>query len=148
MLTLIFGAPGTGKTTEIFSCIERDLAEGTPSFLIVPEQNTVSVEAMAARRLPANAPLLFEVTNFTRLADTVFRRVGGVATRYADNEAATILMRDAIATVLPLLSSQRLDAGRVSRTLRTVNELKASGVTPELLGAAGSTCRTLLDKIS
>ena len=136
MLTLLFGAPGTGKTTEILSHIERDLAEGTPSFLIVPEQNTVSVEAMAARRLPPNAPLLFEVTNFTRLADTVFRRVGGIATRYADGEAATILTRDAIASVLPMLSSQRLDAKRIARTLRTVKELKASGVSPELLGTA------------
>lgn len=138
MLTLIFGAPGTGKTTEILSCIEHDLNEGIPSFLVVPEQNTVSVEAMTARRLPPSAPLLFEVTNFTRLADTVFRRVGGIATRYADGEAATILMRDAIATALPLLSSRRLDAGRVARTLRTVRELKASGVTPALLGAAAS----------
>ena len=136
MLTLIFGAPGTGKTTELFSCIERDLAEGIPSFLIVPEQNTVSVEAMAARRLPPNAPLLFEGTNFPRLADTVFRRVGGVATRYADGEAATILTRDAIASVLPMLSSQRLDAKRIARTLRTIKELKASGVSPELLGTA------------
>ena len=138
MLTLIFGAPGTGKTTEILTCIERDLNEGIPSFLVVPEQNTVSVEAMTARRLPPNAPLLFEVTNFTRLADTVFRRVGGVAARYADGEAATILTRDAIATVLPLLSSKRIDAGRISRTLRTVRELKASGITPALLSEAAT----------
>lgn len=138
MLKLIFGAPGTGKTTEILACIERDLAEGTPSFLVVPEQNTVSVEAMAARRLPANAPLLFEVTNFTRLADTVFRRVGGIATRYADGEAATILTRDALANVLPLLSNPRLDAGRVARTLATVREFKASGITPELLDTAAT----------
>lgn len=136
MLTLIFGAPGTGKTTEIFTHIEHDLAEGIPSFLLVPEQNTVSVEAMAARRLPANAPLLFEVTNFTRLCDTVFRREGGIAVRYADGEAATILTRDAIASARSVLSGPRLDANRISRTLRTVRELKASGVSPELLSTA------------
>ena len=57
MLTLVFGSPGTGKTTLLFERIAEDLAKGRPSFLVVPEHNTVSVEATACRRLPPSAPL-------------------------------------------------------------------------------------------
>ena len=139
MLTLVFGAPGTGKTTYLFKRILEDLAEGIPSFLIVPEQNTVSVEASAAALLPPNAPLLFEVTNFTRLADTVFRRVGGVATRYADEATAALLTREALAEVAPLLTDKRrIDPARVREALHTVRELKTSGITPEMMQAAAA----------
>lgn len=137
MLTLVFGAPGTGKTTYLLERIREDLAEGVPSFLIVPEQNTVIVEAAAAAALPPSAPLLFEVTNFSRLADTVFRRVGGVATRYADEATAALLAREALAEVAPLLSDRRrIDPARVREALRAVRELKISGISPEMLQTA------------
>ena len=137
MLKLLLGAFGTGKTTRLFREIAADIEAGIPSFLVVPEQNTVSVEAMAADRLPPSAPLVFEVTNFTRLADTVFRRVGGVAARYADEGTATLLTRDAIAEVAPLLHDRRRpDAGRVGEVMRAIRECKASAVTPEALAKA------------
>lgn len=141
MLKLLLGAFGTGKTTRLFEEIAADIEAGIPSFLVVPEQNTVSMEAMAARRLSSSAPLVFEVTNFTRLADTVFRRVGGVAARYADEGTATLLARDAIAEVSALLhDSRRPDAARVGEVLRAVRECKASAVTAEALaGAAEAT---------
>lgn len=139
MLTLCFGAFGTGKTTRLFEEIAADIAEGIPSFLVVPEQNTVSVEAAAARRLPPEAPLSFEVTNFTRLADTVFRLVGGVAARYADEGTALLLARDATAAVAPLLSDRRrIDGDRVREVMRAVRECKISSVTPEQLEAAAA----------
>ncbi len=137
MLTLLFGAFGTGKTTRLFEEIAADIAEEIPSFLVVPEQNTVSVEAEAARRLPPKAPLSFEVTNFTRLADTVFRLVGGVSARYADEGTALLLARDATAAVAPLLSDRRrIDGDRVKEVMCAVRECKISAVTPEQLERA------------
>ena len=137
MLTLCFGAFGTGKTTYLLEEIAADIEAGIPSFLVVPEQNTVNVEAMAARRLPPEAPLSFEVTNFTRLADTVFRLVGGISARYADESTALLLARDATAAVAPLLSDRRrIDGDRVREVMRAVRECKISAVTPEQLATA------------
>ncbi|MBO7762280.1 MAG: PD-(D/E)XK nuclease family protein [Clostridia bacterium] len=137
MLTLLFGAPGTGKTTMLFEAIASDIAAGIPSFLVVPEQNTVSVEATAARRLPPNAPLVFEVTNFTRLADTVFRRVGGVAARYADEATSALLLRDVLAALAPALSDRRrVDAARVGELLGAIREFKMSAIRPDMLAKA------------
>ncbi len=149
MLTLVFGAPGTGKTTLLWERIAEDLAQGRPAFLIVPEHTTVSVEATAARRLPPSAPLLFEVTNFTRLCDTYFRRFGGVSERAADDETALLVLRDTVASLSPLLHDRRrVDTARILEVRLALRELSAAGVTPDLLkeAAEGITEDTALSR--
>ncbi len=139
MLTLLFGAAGSGKTARIFHEIEADIQNKHRAFLLVPEQSTVNAEVEAAHRLPPSAPLSFEVTNFTRLADTVFRLRGGVASRYADEEVSLLLARDAAAAVAPLLhDKRRLDAGRVREILSLLRECKISSVSPAMLDKAGA----------
>ncbi len=137
MLKLLLGAFGTGKTTRLFEEIASDIAAGIPSFLVVPEQNTVIAEKAAALRLPGSAPLSFEVTNFTRLADTVFRRVGGVSTRYASTSVQALLASEALRDVAPMLSDhRRADTARVQEVLASVRECKLSAITPAALLAA------------
>lgn len=137
MITLVFGAAGTGKTAYVLDRVASDVAAKRRSFLVVPEHNTVSVEAAAARRLPPDAPLLFEVTNFTRLSDTFFRRLGGVATRYADESTAALLLRDTLVSLSPLLHDRRrIDTARVCEMLSAVRELRAAGIGAEALAAA------------
>ncbi len=137
MLTLVFGTPGTGKTALLFREIAAHLEGGHPAFLVVPEHNTVSVEAAACRRLPPSAPLLFEVTNFTRLADTYFRRFGGVSERAADTETALLLLRDTVASLSPLLNDRRrVTPQRILEVQAAIRELSSAGVTPEALTLA------------
>ncbi len=137
MLTLVFGPPGTGKTTLLWERIAEDLAAKRPAFLVVPEHTTVSVEATACRRLPPSAPLCFEVTNFTRLADTYFRRFGGVSERAADTETALLLLRDTVASLSPLLHDRRrITPQRILEVQAAVRELASAGVTPEALTQA------------
>ncbi len=137
MLTLLYGGAGAGKTTRLFERIEADLAAGQRAFLLVPEQYTVAVEKAAARRLPPSAPLLFEVSNFTRLADTVFRMRGGVACRYADGGTQNLLMWQVLYRLLPLLQKvKRVDAGQVATALRAVKELQGAMASPMQLNLA------------
>ncbi len=129
MPTLVFGAFGTGKTTYVFERIAADLAAGRSAFLVVPEQNTVSVEAAACRRLSPSAPLSFEVTNFTRLADTYFRRFGGVAERSADEGTALLILRDTVASLAPALSDRRrVDTARILEVSAALRELSSAGI--------------------
>ena len=137
MLTLVFGASGTGKTTRILGEIAAHIEAGHPAFLIVPEHTTVSVEAAAARRLSPSAPLVFEVTNFTRLADTYFRRFGGVSERAADTETALLVLRDTLASLSPLLNDRRrITPSRILEVQAALRELSSAGVTPEALTRA------------
>ena len=67
MLTLVFGAPGTGKTTYLFKRILEDLAEGIPSFLIVPEQQAYISELTLPPLLPENAGLYLDIVSFSNM---------------------------------------------------------------------------------
>lgn len=134
MITLIYGGPGSGKTTRMTQSIAQDIADHIPSFLLVPEQNTVSVEKRMAEKLPPAAPLTFEVTNFTRLADTVFRRLGGIARRYADAGTESLLLWQVLQRLSPMLHDTRaIDAGRVLSLLLTLREIRAAAITPKTL---------------
>ena len=79
MLTLIEGGLLSDGHEIIIDRISTLVREGKRAYLIVPEQQTVSAEKEMTDVLPASAPLCFEVTNFTRFADTVFRSLGGLA---------------------------------------------------------------------
>ena len=59
--------------------ISRLVESGRAAQLIVPEQQTVMAEALMAKILPPSSVLSFEVTNFTRLANTTFRALGGLS---------------------------------------------------------------------
>ena len=71
--------------------LERTRAQ-LKSYLIVPEQQTVTVEGEMVDLLPPEAPLYFEATNFTRLADTVFRKIGGLCAPIADASKRALIM--------------------------------------------------------
>ena len=47
MITLLYGPSGSGKTHTILEQMKKDANEGVRSFLIVPEQETVSIERTA-----------------------------------------------------------------------------------------------------
>ena len=77
MIKLILGGAGTGKSTRLREMICDDVLHGVSALLLVPEQETVAAERRMLDILPPSAQLSFEVTNFTRLANRVFRTCGG-----------------------------------------------------------------------
>jgi ATP-dependent helicase/DNAse subunit B len=68
MLTLVEGGFFSLAKRTLTDRIKELTEKGIRSYLIVPEQQTVSAEREMAELLPPSAPLYFEVTNFTRLA--------------------------------------------------------------------------------
>ena len=67
MIKFLFGNNGSGKTSEILEMLRNDAENGTPSILIVPEQEAVLAERMTLEKLPPSAQLSLEVLNFSRL---------------------------------------------------------------------------------
>lgn len=106
--------------------------------LIVPEQQTLYAEATMAKILPSDAPLYFEVSNFSRLANTVFRALGGISYRYADKAASALLMWKVFDAAHPLLAAPSTEnmTDRVSDTLSVLNELYAAGADESALEKA------------
>lgn len=129
----------------------RAITARKESILIVPEQLALSVEKQSALLFPAFAPVCFEVSNFSRLADRVFREEGGISYRYADRAAEVILMWKTLDDLSPELSLSRRGAtDTVKEQLSALAELSASGIRADDLRAATARIKkqSLKNKIS
>ncbi len=138
MLHLILGGPGSGKTSLLEREIQGRLKGESKSWLVVPEQATVSIERRMAQILPPSAPLVFEVSNFTRLADSVLRALGGIGVRYATPAARLLTMWRTLGEVAPLLRVPERDRseGAIQKILGASKELSASCLSASDLDAA------------
>ena len=137
MLKLIYGASGSGKTTHLIGQIQADIKNQKRCYLLVPEQQAYISERDFAASLPQNAGLFFEVVNFSRLAEDVFREYGGVTQGSINNGLRTLLMWDTLRTSAPLFQqygkSASADTTLTSLMLKTVSELRSNGVKGERL---------------
>ncbi len=140
MLYLIKGDVGSGKTTRLTDMIIKAVEEKKRCYLIVPEQQTVSRERMMVERLPSYAPLYFEVTNFSRLANTVFRSYGGLSYNYSSSATRSLVMWRALCEALPSLHDNvgEVETGRVRKLLSAASEMSLCSISPDRLSAAAN----------
>ncbi len=133
MISFIFGPAGSGKSERVASLIENDIKESKKVFLIVPEQEAVTCERRMVARLGAAAQLDFEVLNFSRLSNRVFRKYGGLSYNYASEGTKALIMWETMRELAPHLAEYREnadDSGIFELMLATVGELKRYSVTP------------------
>ena len=135
MITFVYGAPGAGKTEYIFKTVDPE----RPTFILVPEQETVVTERLALEKLGAVAQLKVEVLNFTRLCNRVFRQYGGLSHKYISPSMRSLFMWKTLRELAPTLeeySAAANDPSTISVMLSAVDELRSSCVTPDELEAA------------
>ena len=121
MLRIIRTKLGAREPLSLEEDIKRTFEGGERGFLIVPEQDTVMREAAIARALPPSAALSFEVTNFTRFANTTFRLLGGVAGEYCSKSKKALIMWQTLAELAPTLT---MTGGRSEINASLVSESK------------------------
>ncbi|MBQ7906586.1 MAG: PD-(D/E)XK nuclease family protein [Clostridia bacterium] len=140
MVNLLYGDYGSGKSTYIIEKIKEDCQRGIPSFLIVPEQETVIAERQIATELEPRAQLYCEVTNFTRLANRVFRDFGGLKYNYISKSAKSLVMYRAICQCRENIKGYKIEKGHekscIAMFLQAINELKTYAVSIGSLEAA------------
>ena len=121
---------------EIFHLID----EGRSACLIVPEQQTVLTEKYMTKILPPSAVLHFEVTNFTRLANTTFRALGGLSGEYCNSAKKALIMWRALTELAPTLTltsgRKEINAGLVESSLTAVAQMQNLGLHPTDLSLA------------
>lgn len=140
MIRFIYGIDEDAKHAALLTHIKASLAEGKKAILLVPEQETVTKERRMVEELPPAAQLSFEVSNFSRLANRIFRMCGGLACRYASSGTLTLLMWKTLRHVAPMLTQYTehaaTDLRLTERMLSTVAQFKAYATTPDMLMAA------------
>lgn len=132
-----FSASARGAYLE---AISRIIGDGRRAYLIVPEQQTVMAEAMMAKALPPSAVLSFEVTNFTRLANTTFRSLGGLSGEYCDTAKKSLIMWRTLTELAPTLNMtagrNEINAGLVESCISAVSQMQNLGISPNALSEA------------
>ncbi len=136
MIHFIAGRSGSGKTTLLMESLKRSLEiPGREAVLLVPEQQTVVTESRVVKEMRPSDNLRLEVTNFTRLADSVFRQTGGLDQPVIDEGSRCLYVWQAMRRVWDDLHAfggamvEREDRN-IGRLMRAVDEFKWSGITP------------------
>lgn len=137
MIKFLYGDSGSGKSTYIIDEIMKDCRNGKSAILIVPEQQGVIAEESLAKYRYVDEPnrdttfaqLHYEVLNFTRLANRVFRDYGGLKYNYVTKSAKNLIMYRAICECRGMLSDCKIEPGHeksyVGVFTQAIAELKA-----------------------
>ncbi len=139
MLRLIEGGFFAGGHEKIKQEVLRLINGKTNTLMIVPEQETVSREREMTDFLPPSAALCFEVTNFTRFANSIFRKLGGVAGESINASKKALIMWKTLCELSPILETfgkREISVGSVSKILGAVKQLQSYSLTPDALADA------------
>ena len=141
-VTFLYGRSGSGKTYTIAQKLRRSAADGVRSFLLVPEQQSHEAERRMLSLLPPRAQLTVEALSFSRLANRVFRQVGGLSYHYATGDVQALLMWRRLCELAPLLEEYGEQAQKnpalTEVMLSAVGELKGCAVSPVKLEHAAN----------
>ena len=136
MINFIIGSSGRGKSRLVCDRILDEIENGSRDVvLIVPEQQAVSWETRMSELLPTSSNLRLEITNFTRLTNSVFRVCGGLSDTVVDEGSRSLMIWRAMLAVRDQLKVYTAgDNGHEDRAIpfltSAVDELKQSGITP------------------
>ena len=141
MLHLILGGAGSGKSTLLTERIARDVQNGKKCWLIIPEQQANLSERTILPMLPTGAGLTFSIAGFSRLYREVTERFGGAALAPIAKPIRSLLMWQNLRDMQGMLlqyatTSPRSDAHLTALLMKTVDELRANGITPAALERA------------
>ena len=139
MITFLTGPESEKKTRLFVERVKESADAGRHITVIVPEQQAVVWERRLALALAPEAALSLDVVSFTRLANLVERRFGGLSYSLAGRAERYLLMWRAMKDAAPLLRvyGKKSDPGSLVSSMQDVQgELERSGVTPEMLVSA------------
>ncbi|MCI8589891.1 MAG: hypothetical protein HFE77_04185 [Clostridiales bacterium] len=140
MIQFIYGSSGSGKSTLIDQTIKTCTEEGKNVLLLVPEQAVLSCERRLSEQCNDSLSLHVQVLSFRRLANTVFRAVGGLKYDYVTNGEKAVILWRALTTIAPFLQKYRgvtlKERSFFTEMVACMDECKAYCVTPAKLEEA------------
>ena len=136
MLHILYGSRAARE--EIYARMEKDIADKRHAYLIVPDQKVLLAEQALYERLPGCAALYSDAVGFSRLANLVCRRYGGLTYRYATEGVRVLTVYRAQRRLAGQLRvyGGKTESGTYSALAALFSEFRACRVTPDMLSAA------------
>ncbi len=144
MLQLITGRSGSGKTQALYDDMRQVLTadEAAQVVLLVPEQASFENERRLLKDFGAQLSQRVQVLSFTRLANTVFREIGGVCAKRMDATVSLLLMSQALLEVsdhLQLFRGHTESTEYLEALLGMLAECKQCGISTTALTETAAT---------
>ena len=144
MLQLITGRSGSGKTFELYRDMEQVLNEDPAAriYLLVPEQASFENERRLLVQFGPQLSQRVQVLSFTRMADIVFREIGGIVAKRMDTTVSLLLMSQALQEVrdhLEIFLRHTENTEYLLSLLRMVAECKQCGISNKDLADTAAT---------
>ncbi|MBP3307971.1 MAG: PD-(D/E)XK nuclease family protein [Clostridia bacterium] len=139
MIRIITGGLFSGTREWIQSELKREIFDEHKygrAFYLVPEQQVLSSERDLCELLPPEHPLCVDATSFTRLANTVFRELGGLAQGEADALRRALLIYKAISKKSDALYTMKrgsVNSSSVDKTISAIRKMQSLSITSEAL---------------
>lgn len=135
MLHFILGRAGSGKTSKLLDKLAALSKQQKKCILMTPEQASFEYEKMIALSDQID-PAYVEVLNFTRLSQLCFNTLGGPKKELITPTGSYLMMTIALEEIkdeLSIYKRQYQGHGFISALLRTYEECRNAGVSPEKL---------------
>ena len=137
MLTLLYTQNMRKGQKSLWEILSVYAEKDEKTLVMVPEQQVLEVEQLVCK---LNCSRKMEVSSFRRLANSIFRRFGGLRYHYIQKGAKYVVMWRALASVAPGLKEYKNvssdDISMLRLLVATVEELKLYGILPEHLDQA------------
>lgn len=148
----IYGKENSENDDYLYNSIRENIIEKKYSYILVPEQYSLSCEKSFIKRLGASAQQYGEVLTFARLSNLVLNKVGPLRGNYINNAGKNMLISRAIQISegqLRYFTKGTDKEGFTTTILNIITEFKRYNVTSEILFKASEKCidKTLANKL-
>lgn len=139
MLKILYGLDDSGRDDFAYEQIRAAAERGGNSWILVPEQFSLSTERSVIQKFGIAAQKKVKVLTFSRLCNLVLSAMGPLRMQYIDGAGKQIIAARTIRALhgkLKTLSPSLKRRGFSSEIVNLVSEFKRYGVSADMLGAA------------
>lgn len=133
---IIYGKPGSGKTTYIFNQIKEKIKQKNKIYIIVPEQFSYSAEKKLLDTIDGNSSINAEVLTLSRMADRVITETIGNYQIHLSKIGKSMIIYDALDKLKDKMNFLRNSDKNLELVLRTITEFKKHNINQENLEKA------------
>ena len=139
-LRIIYGKPGSGKSTYCFQEISKLINKEQKIFIITPEQFSFTAERKLMENVKSGAVINAEVITLSRMAYRVLKEVGGNDKSSLSKCGKAMLIYSILSTYKKELKFLGKSDSNIDMVMTQITELKKHGVTLENL-------KTLMEQV-
>lgn len=139
----VYGKENYESESFLYTDIKNNILNGKYSYILVPEQYSLSAEREFLNRIGLSAQKSAEVLTFSRLCNIVLSEAGPLRGNYIDNAGKNILIKRVLqlnAEKLRYFTKSINKQGFTGIILNIISEFKRYSVTPEILLKASTEC--------